>query len=101
MLNSRFWFDMYQRLKDEMSIERRTFLEQQSQQSMNSEHEACMYRQRLSSLLTDKDQLQRDNEDLSGEISKWQKKCLHMEKTFEVRDFEGRQAIEFVITELT
>ena len=55
MLNSRFWFDMYQRLKDEISIERRTFLEQQSEQAMNSEHEACMYRQRLTSLLTDKD----------------------------------------------
>ena len=101
MLNSRFWFDMYQRLKDEMSIERRSFLEQQSQQAMNSEHEACMYRQRLSSLLSDKDQLQRDNEDLSSEIGQWRKKCLHIEKSFEVRDFEGRQAIEFVITELT
>ena len=60
-----------------------------------------MYRQRLSSLLSDKDQLQRDNEDLSSEIGQWRKKCLHMEKSFEVRDFEGRQAIEFVITELT
>ena len=100
MLNSRFWFDMYQRLKDEMSIERRSFLEQQSHQAMNSEHEASMYRQRLSSLLSDKDQLLRDNEDLSSEIGEWRKKCLHMEKSLEVRDFEGRQAIEFVITEL-
>ena len=30
MLNSRFWFDMYQRLKEEMSVERRGYLDQQS-----------------------------------------------------------------------
>ena len=28
MINSRFWFDMYQRLKDEMQAERRAYLEQ-------------------------------------------------------------------------
>jgi len=31
------------------------------------------------------------------ELGEWRKKCLHLEKTAELRDFEGRQAIEFII----
>lgn len=57
---------------------------------MNNEHEACMYRQRLSALISDKDQLLGDNDDLRSELGEWRKKCLHLEKTVEVRDFEGR-----------
>jgi hypothetical protein len=61
MLNSRFWFDMYQRLKEEMSVERRSFLDQQSSQTANYEHEASLYRQRLTVLISDKDSLDSEN----------------------------------------
>ena len=35
MMNSRFWFDMYQRLKAEMARERRAYLDQQAQAALD------------------------------------------------------------------
>ena len=61
MLNSRFWFDMYQRLKIEMSRERREFLDVQAQVGQDREEQATLAHQRISVLTNEKDMLEKIN----------------------------------------
>ena len=63
MLNSRFWFDMYQRLKSELERERNEFLTAQAQFQMEREEEASLARQRISVLINEKDILQKLSEE--------------------------------------
>lgn len=42
MLNSRFWFDMYQRLKTELERERHEFLSVQTQSQLERDQDASL-----------------------------------------------------------
>ena len=52
-------------------------------------------------LLSDKEGLESENAHLLAQEKETRRKCAHLEKTMEVHDCEGRQAIEFVVAELT
>jgi len=63
MLNSRFWFDMYQRLKSELERERTEYLNAQAEAQIQRDHEAQHYRQRISVLSNEKEILQKQSEE--------------------------------------
>jgi hypothetical protein len=63
MLNSRFWFDMYQRLKAELERERGEYLNVQAQQQMERDEEVSHARQRIAVLSNEKDILKKLSEE--------------------------------------
>ena len=90
VMNSRFWFDMYTRLKQEVAKEREEFLDGQARERQQWEQEVVRQRH-----------LGAAEQGHTAQVNELRRQLSLRDKAEEIRIKEHGQAIEYVLEELS
>jgi len=101
ILNSRFWFDMYSRLKQEVAKERTEFLDQHGHSQQHHQEELAQARSRLTAMQRDLEQLTGLSQSLTLENQDLRKALSLQHHSSQLRASEEEQAIAYVVEELS